>query len=93
MHIDRYAIGGLIYIIASQDLSTLGYPQSIVLQQLMEYWLSDAVQSNMSHWGASPLLPAFVSPRIAAGCEGMFSCNHACAAFDGPKLGRRCCNA
>ncbi len=66
VHIDRYAIGGLIYIIASQDLSTLGYPQSVVLQQLMQYWLSDAVQSNMSHWGAAPLLPAFVSPRIAA---------------------------
>ena len=66
VHIDRYAIGGLIYIIASQDLSTLGYPQSVVLQQLMEYWLSDAVQSTMSHWGAAPLLPAFVSPRIAA---------------------------
>ena len=66
VHIDRYAIGGLIYLIASQDLSTLGYPQSVVLQQLIQYWLSDAVQSNMSHWGAAPLLPAFVSPRIAA---------------------------
>ena len=53
-------------MITSQDLSTLGYPQSVVLQQLMQYWLSDAVQSNMSHWGAAPLLPAFVSPRIAA---------------------------
>ena len=66
VHIDRYAIGGLIYFIASQDLSMLGYPQSIILQQLMEYWLSDAVQSNMTYWGATPLLPAFVSPRVAA---------------------------
>ena len=66
VHIDRYAIGGLIYFIGSQDLSMLGYPQSMILQQLMEYWLSDAVQSNMSYWGATPLLPAFVSPPPVA---------------------------
>ncbi len=58
---ERYAIGGLIYIITDQDLSLLGYPQSIVMQQLTLYWLSDAVQSNMSAWGASPLLPQYVS--------------------------------
>lgn len=61
IHTDRYAIGGLIYIITDQDLSLLGYPQSVIMQQLSLYWLSNAVQSNMSAWGASPLLPQFVS--------------------------------
>ena len=61
IHTDRYAIGGLIYLITNQDLSLLGYPQSVIMQQLTEYWLSDAVQSNMSAWGATPMLPQYVS--------------------------------
>ena len=61
VHIHRYAIGGLIYIITSQDLSLLGYPQSVIMQQLALYWLSSDVQSNMSSMGASPLLPSYVS--------------------------------
>ena len=60
-HIDRYALGGLIYLITSQDLSLLGYPQSVIMQQLAIYWLSSDVQSNMSSMGASPLLPSYVS--------------------------------
>ena len=60
-HTDRYAIGGLIYLITSQDLSLLGYPQSVIVQQLALYWLSSDVQSNMSSMGASPLLPSYVS--------------------------------
>ena len=61
LHPDRYAIGGLIYLITSQDLSLLGYPQSVIMQQLALYWLSGDVQSNMSSMGASPLLPSYVS--------------------------------
>ena len=61
IHPDRYPIGGLIYLITSQDLSLLGYPQSVLMQQLALYWLSGDVQSNMSSMGASPLLPSYVS--------------------------------
>lgn len=38
-----------------------GYPESGVVQQLMQYWLSDVVQGNLSAYGASPLPPAYVS--------------------------------
>lgn len=62
VHYDRYPIGGLIYILTSQDLSILGYPQSVTTQQLILYWLSNAVQSNFTSMGASPLLPSYVSP-------------------------------
>ena len=61
IHPDRYPIGGLIYLITSQDLSLLGYPQSVIMQQLALYWLSGDVQGNMSSMGASPLLPSYVS--------------------------------
>lgn len=64
VHADRYAIGGLIYIFTSQDLSLLGYPQSVIMQQLLLYWLSDAVQSNMSSMGASPLVASEVSAPV-----------------------------
>ena len=32
-----------------------------MVQQLMQYFLSDAVQSNLSFFGASPMPPQYVS--------------------------------
>lgn len=76
IHADRYSIGGLIYMFTSQDLSLLGYPQSVIMQQLLLYWLSDAVQSNMSSMGASPLIASEVSaPVLWPNCSGLE--NHA----------------
>ena len=38
-----------------------GYPESTVVQQLMQYFLTDMVQSNLSAYGASPMPSAYVS--------------------------------
>ena len=78
IHTDRYAIGGLIYLITNQDLSLLGYPQSVITQQLAEYWLSDAVQGNMSAWGATPMLPQYVSVNaLSASTHSLTDALHA----------------
>jgi hypothetical protein len=37
-----------------------------VVQQLMQYFLSDAVQGNLTFFGASPVPPAYVSSAPAA---------------------------
>jgi hypothetical protein len=38
-----------------------GYPQGAIVQQLISYFLSDPVQSNLTAQGCAPLIPSLVS--------------------------------
>ncbi|BDA45294.1 probable focal adhesion kinase 1 at C-terminar half [Coccomyxa sp. Obi] len=58
---DKYPIGGLIYILADQDLTTEGYPQGLSVQEFLLYWLSDTVQGNLAGQGATPMLTSYLA--------------------------------